>query len=148
MADACFRALDSESTGEIDEIQFLIGSWMLSQSDAPKNDKWLHWRRKIIFAHYNRSSEKNMNQEDFVSFLNDLSKSDKPQLFGVSCHWQDIFEEKKKKQDEEDERRRDKVFHTKSVLPMLSLSTFDITSFLRSLRKYEIKKHCYELVLS
>ena len=53
LGDAAFRTLDLQNIGEINRHQFLIGYWVCTQTKAAKkNQRWLKWRRKILYYYY------------------------------------------------------------------------------------------------
>ena len=71
LGDATFRTLDIENSGEINQHQFLIGYWICTQTKtARKNQRWLEWRRKILYNYYNKQPQSEcMTMVDFFEFL-------------------------------------------------------------------------------
>jgi hypothetical protein len=85
-----------ENRGGINRHQYLIGYWIVTKCEiASKNAKWFEWRRKIICTYYNKSlSKEGLSYSDFCDYLDDLGKSNSPELFGVKTNWEEIIEEK------------------------------------------------------
>ena len=96
LGDAAFRTLDLQNIGEINRHQFLIGYWVCTQTKAAKkNQRWLEWRRKILYYYYNKEPQiERMTMEDFFEFLDDVGSSNSPELFGINSCWDDIIDER------------------------------------------------------